>query len=137
MRFQPLACTHILLLLPLVACGPASTPRAQATPPEPSCMRLSFTSFTLTGAVNEEEGRHALPGTVVRVLGSSRVAVTDSAGAYRISDLPLGTYLVEASRADYYREQREVAVYDGDILRPCAADTTSFLRFHMRRQSLP
>jgi len=100
-------------------------------------MRLGFTSFTLVGAVQEEEGGHPLPAATIRVVGSSRVAVSDSSGVYRISELPIGTHIVEASRVGYYREQREIGVYDGDVLQSCDSDTTAVLRFYMRPQRLP
>jgi len=96
-----------------------------------------LTSFTLVGTVQEEEGGRPLPAATIHVLGSSRVAVTDSSGTYRVVGLPLGTHVVEASRVGYYREQRKIGVQDKDILRFCGSDTTAVLRFYMRPQHLP
>lgn len=130
MNSKPSSYVRLLPLLLLAACARVSTP-------QPRCASLGFTSFTLVGAVREEESGQLLSATTIRVLGSSRVAVTDSSGAYRIPRLPLGTHVVEASRVGYYREKREVGVYDGDVLRLCDSDTTAVLRFYMRPQRLP
>ncbi|HEX5438155.1 MAG TPA: carboxypeptidase-like regulatory domain-containing protein [Gemmatimonadaceae bacterium] len=68
-------------------------------------------TFDLVGIVRAEVSGHPMPGVLI-VVDSSRShrVVTDSAGRYRITGLPRGSYTVSARRLGYYVERREITV---------------------------
>lgn len=135
-RRRPCVFTFLLLLLPVSACARGAAPPPQAATREIACARFGYAALNLAGVVQEEDGGRPLPGAVVRVVGSRRAAVTDDRGEYRISGLTPGPHAVEATRVGYHREEREIYVHDGDVIRFCGADTTALLRFHMRPAGL-
>lgn len=52
-------------------------------------------------------GKH-LPFALIRIVGTTLSTITDATGHYRIIDLPLGSYTVEASMLGYSTQKREV-----------------------------
>jgi iron complex outermembrane receptor protein len=91
---------HTALLVAAVAATPAAA-RAQAT---------------LSGRVSDSAGR-PLAGATVLVAELDRSARTDSAGAFRLTELPRGTYTVVARVIGYAPETRTVDVAGSTTLR--------------------
>lgn len=98
-----------VLLLGLLALGACRAVRP-APPPPPSAASVRSPVFDLAGVVRDEGTGRPLAGVLVvaDALPGHR-AITDPAGAYRISGLPRGWYAVSARKVGYYVERREVA----------------------------
>jgi hypothetical protein len=65
--------------------------------------------FTLTGVVREEPEGCPLAGVIVRVQGPGPGVLTDGTGTYRITGLEDGSYTVEAVKAGFHPERREIS----------------------------
>jgi hypothetical protein len=101
----------------LCGCDSASTP----TSPTAHAAPVPVATFTLIGNVSRAQGDTWLPVEGVRIeLGPGcdgrcpQFALTDSAGAYRLSGVPAGTAEIAATRWGYNRVRAAV---------PIAADT--------------
>jgi hypothetical protein len=78
---------------------------------------LAFAQATITGTVRDTSGG-VLPGVTVEatspaLVGTSRTAVSDSAGIYRIIDLPPGTYAIAATLPGFATVQRAAIQVSG------------------------
>ncbi len=85
------------------------------------CMFFSFAPVAAAGVINgtvlDKDTGKPIPGTTLVVQGTSRGATADRMGFYRISDLPVGTYILSASSIGYARSSRRVFVGLADTLR--------------------
>ncbi|HEX6051667.1 MAG TPA: SusC/RagA family TonB-linked outer membrane protein [Gemmatimonadaceae bacterium] len=67
----------------------------------------------ITGRVTAAEGGQPIPGVQITVTGTSRGAISDTAGRYTIVDVPAGTQTVLARRLGWSQGQATVTVTDG------------------------
>jgi Ca-activated chloride channel family protein len=67
----------------------------------------------ITGRVVDEKG-DPLPGVVVKVLGTTRGAVSDPDGNYTIAGLPVGTYCIRVSYVGYEQQQADSIKVNGE-----------------------
>lgn len=67
---------------------------------------------SVTGRVLDTAGL-ALPGVDVKLQGTSRGSVTDRTGRYRISAVPPGRYMIEATLVGFAPKQGEITVNAG------------------------
>ena len=65
---------------------------------------------TITGRVTERGTDRPLVGAQVRIVGTTRGAVTSDSGTYRIVNVPAGTTQIAAQRLGYGPQSRSVAV---------------------------
>jgi TonB-linked SusC/RagA family outer membrane protein len=65
---------------------------------------------TITGRVTERDTRRPLASVQVRVIGTSRGAVTDDSGSYRIVNVPVGPTQIAAQRLGFGPQARVVAI---------------------------
>lgn len=65
---------------------------------------------TVTGTVVEADEQAPLPSVNVGLAGTSLGAATDENGRFTISDVPVGTYTVEASLVGYETVRRQIEV---------------------------
>src|SRR5262249_53778859 len=65
---------------------------------------------TITGRVAERDTQRPLASVQVRVIGTSRGAVTDDSGSYRIVNVPAGPTQIAAQRLGFGPQARIVAV---------------------------
>ena len=65
---------------------------------------------TITGRVTERQTQRPLASVQVRVVGSSRGAVTDDSGSYRIVNVPTGPTQIAVQRLGFGPQARIVAV---------------------------
>src|ERR1700722_8108669 len=88
-----------LILLLVVIGGLSRSARAQVT----------LQNSTIFGTVTDTSGA-SIAGATVEVTGpalqGAKTAITDSAGAYRIGDLPAGVYRIEYSMAGFQTDVR-------------------------------
>jgi len=70
---------------------------------------------TVTGTVVEADGAAPLPAVNVGLAGTSLGAATDETGRFTISNVPVGTYTVEASLVGYETVEREITVRTSEI----------------------
>src|SRR5258706_13193324 len=86
-----------------------------------SCFILLFVSLsaysqnTITGKVVGGKDNAALANASVYIPDLKKGTITDANGAYTISDLPKGTFLVEASFVGFASQTSEVSV-DGSTI---------------------
>lgn len=71
---------------------------------------------TVTGAVRDSGGG-AVAGAQVRCLPDGAVTLTDSAGRYRLEQVPAGSVTVHVARIGFYPQQLLVLVPAGDSVR--------------------
>ncbi len=116
-RVWLLSATAVTLALPATSAH-AQAPVSDSRP----VVRLATTSVgSIYGAVIDEAGA-PVAGAVVSALGSATAfAVTDKAGQYRLTDLPVGPYVVRAHR-DGFAGDRSTLVN----VRPAAKAPSSF-----------
>jgi hypothetical protein len=95
-------CQYVPLLagmtLLLAACDqPHHSPLAPPVPPTP------VATYTLSGVVSEETGAGSIPvpAALVAVSTSTRSAVTDSGGRFRIEGVPAATATISVTRSGY------------------------------------
>ena len=74
---------------------------------------LAQSTGTIVGRVTERETQRPLGNVQVRVVGSTRGAVTNDSGAYRIVNVPAGPVQLVAQRLGYGPQTRGVAVTSG------------------------
>jgi hypothetical protein len=127
--------------LALAGCGIRAAPSAATgspPPPAPDATYSGWERFTLTGVVREEPEGRPLAGVMVRLQGSNTGVVTDGTGTYRIQGLEGGSYTVEALRAGFYPERREITFGSHAICTQCreSAGAERVLHFWMRRADL-
>lgn len=84
---------------------------AAAPAPEAAVPALRGTG-TLRGAVRRPDGS-ALPGARLVVWGTGVEVTTGSAGTYRMTELPSGTYTVEARAVGFLPQRRAVDILEG------------------------
>lgn len=96
LRVRLLSATTVAAVLAAATTTHAQTP---ASPAAPGVVKVATAaSGSIYGAVVDESGA-PVEGAVVSALGGATAfAVTDSAGQYRLSDLPAGPYVVRAHR---------------------------------------
>lgn len=98
-----------------------------------SAIAMPAVASTLTGSVTDSAGIRALQGAEVRIPALGRVANADSAGRFRFTGLPAGTYEVVASFAGAGRETQSVTIgADGTVnlafaLAPAGTDIETIL----------
>src|SRR5512138_2549916 len=68
---------------------------------------------TITGRVTERQTQRPLVGAQVRVVGSTRGAVTNDSGTYRIINVPAGNLQLAVQRLGYGPQARTVTVTSG------------------------
>lgn len=56
---------------------------------------------TLQGTVTDADTGYAIAGVLVEVVGTAFSAYTNSSGVYSIAGIPVGTYVIRFSHADY------------------------------------
>ena len=78
----------------------------------------------ITGTVTSAHTNERLEGVTVQIEGTQLGASTNAAGAYRIINVPAGTYTISARRLGYARSARQVTVGD---------DTTATINFSLAR----
>lgn len=78
---------------------------------------LSYGQGTIEGTVADEGTGEVLPGVTVAISDLNMGTVTDAEGAFRITDVPAGTHVVELSMVGYAAESVEVEVEDGETTR--------------------
>jgi len=71
---------------------------------------LAQNSGTITGRVTERGTDRPLPNAQVRVVGTTRGAVTSDSGTYRIVNAPLGTVQLAVQRLGYGPQSRTINV---------------------------
>jgi outer membrane receptor protein involved in Fe transport len=74
----------------------------------------AFAQGTISGTVKNNKGA-ALSRAVVSVVGTNIGAIADEQGAYEISDVPNGKYLVEASSNGYESDNDDVVVSNNNV----------------------
>ena len=67
----------------------------------------------ITGRVSSAEGGQSIPGVQITVTGTSRGAISDTAGRYTITDVPAGSQTVLARRLGWAQGELVVAVNAG------------------------
>lgn len=98
-----------------------------------SAIAMPAAASTLTGSVTDAGGVRVLQGAEVRIPKLGRVASADSAGRFRFTGLPAGTYEVVASFAGAGRETQSVTIgADGTVnlsfaLAPAGTDIETIL----------
>lgn len=111
-RFLPLAL--------LLATAPAAAQEQGAAPPPATAAEATPSTLatgTIAGTVRTSGGE-PIAGATVRISGSTRVARTDSAGAFTFERLPPGTYLLEISSGRHGGNAAAVDVGAGLTSRP-------------------
>lgn len=68
---------------------------------------------TLEGTVRGGDTGESLPGANVTIESTNLGTSTDSDGAFRLENVPVGSYTVRISFVGYNIEQREVSIQDG------------------------
>jgi TonB-linked SusC/RagA family outer membrane protein len=71
---------------------------------------LAQSGGTVTGRVTSADGAAPIPGARVILLGTTRGAVTDSAGRFRIASVPAGAHRLEARRIGFLSVDQSVTV---------------------------
>jgi outer membrane cobalamin receptor len=71
----------------------------------------------VAGTVTAASSRQPLQGVTVTLVGSRYGAITSERGAYRITDVPAGRYLVRATRIDLQVQQRGITIRAGETAR--------------------
>lgn len=66
------------------------------------------TEANIVGHVLDVATRRHLPGAVVKLRGTSQVALTDASGHYFLKDVPVGRFVLEVQAAGYAVATREV-----------------------------
>jgi hypothetical protein len=110
-------CTYVVAaatLLTMIGCSSSTSPV-----PQVGTIRGTVTS-ALTGQPIAQAG--------VRTTPPSSSVLTDAAGAFTMGDIPVGTYLVQAERADVGSGTAQVAVTAGATATAAIALNTSFTR---------
>src|SRR6188508_3388441 len=69
----------------------------------------------IVGRVTAAEGLY-LPGIQVTVVGTTRGALSDTAGRFTISDVPAGPHVVRATRLGYSPATQAVTVVPGQAV---------------------
>ena len=92
-------------LLTLLVCGLGLLPVAAAE---------AQTGGTVTGTVTDTRTGTALPGAQVRLGDTELTAITGSRGFYRITDVPAGSYRIEASYLGFDTTNAPVTVTAGE-----------------------
>jgi hypothetical protein len=70
----------------------------------------------LTGEITNQDGVPE-PGVTVTVKGTDCVALSDENGQYIVENIPLGTYTVEASKAEFTASSiDDIAIVEGEAL---------------------
>lgn len=67
----------------------------------------------LRGRVTREDRRTPVEGAIVRVLGTTLGALSDSTGGFRIARVPAGVHTIEVRAIAHVLAQQEVVVRDG------------------------
>ena len=70
----------------------------------------------VTGVVRDTAGA-AIPGAQVRLFPAGAPVLTDSAGRYRLPDVPAGRVMIRAARIGYFPQQAAIDVAAGDSVR--------------------
>ena len=73
---------------------------------------LAQSGGTVTGRVTSADGAAPVPGATVILLGTTRGAVTDSDGRYRLAGVPAGAHRFEARRIGFLSSAQSVVVGD-------------------------
>lgn len=68
---------------------------------------------TISGTVKDVATGASMPGVNIVLVGTSLGAPTDAQGRYTISNVPAGTYTIEARFLGYQSQRRSVIVSDG------------------------
>lgn len=71
------------------------------------------TDANISGHVIDGESGEHMPYCIIKIAGSSRVAMTDGSGHYIFRDLTPGSYSVEASYSGFKTETKSVTVAQG------------------------
>jgi TonB-linked SusC/RagA family outer membrane protein len=69
----------------------------------------------IVGRVVTAEGAHPLPNVTVVIVGTTRGAVTDSAGQYTLANVPVGSQRVQARRVGFVSATETVTVVPGQV----------------------
>ena len=77
---------------------------------------LAQSGGTVTGRVTSADGAAPVPGATVILLGTTRGAVTDSAGRYRLAGVPAGAHRFEARRIGFLSNDQTVTVAAGQTV---------------------
>ena len=78
-----------------------------------SAPAIAQSTGTITGTVTDRQSQRPLPSVQVRIVGSSRGAQTDEAGAYRIANVPTGTVQVAVQRIGYGPVSKPATIVSG------------------------
>src|SRR5436309_1269193 len=71
---------------------------------------LAQSTGTVTGRVTSADGAAPIPGATVILLGTTRGAVTDSAGRFRLAGIAAGAHRFEARRIGFLSVDQTVTV---------------------------
>ncbi|MEO6446428.1 MAG: carboxypeptidase regulatory-like domain-containing protein [Gemmatimonadaceae bacterium] len=85
----------------------------QANPVTATAADTSGRDGVMSGIVRKISGE-PIAGARVVVWGSGREVVSNASGAYRLAQLPLGTYTLEARALGYLPQRRAVDILEGD-----------------------
>jgi len=77
---------------------------------------LAQSGGTVTGRVTSADGAAPVPGATVILLGTTRGAVTDSAGRFRLAGIPAGAHRFEARRIGFLYSDQSVTVVAGQAV---------------------
>ena len=68
---------------------------------------------TITGRASDRQTQRPLASVQVRIVGTTRGAVTDDSGSYRIVNVPAGNYQLAAQRLGFGPQARAIVVTSG------------------------
>jgi hypothetical protein len=84
--------------------------------PTPTGSKVTKGTGMLTGEITNQDGVPE-PGVTVTVKGTDCVALSDENGQYIVENIPLGTYTVEASKAEFTASSiDDIAIVEGEAL---------------------
>jgi TonB-linked SusC/RagA family outer membrane protein len=77
---------------------------------------LAQSGGIVTGRVTSADGAAPIPGATVILLGTTRGAVTDTAGRFRLAGLPAGEHRFEARRIGFLSSDQSITVVAGQAV---------------------
>lgn len=100
--------TFAVLAMLLAVLGPDAHARRQPPPLPPPPAPANFSGFVVVDSIGTP-----IRGAFVELMGTVLVAVTDSAGAFTIVEIPAGIYVVRVRAAGFLQEFFEIEAEDG------------------------